>query len=98
VPADVLVSTDKKTNGNPQAGILTFCVDTIPVPHSFNPYIHIKVSNNLATVGATSSDMQLWASIWVRKIMPARYWWQLKNSRNAAFCAEHNICSDVALD
>ncbi|MEP7703822.1 NAD(P)-dependent alcohol dehydrogenase [Paraglaciecola sp. 25GB23A] len=96
--AEVLVSSDEKQM-QAQAGSFDFLLDTIPVAHSFDPYIPLlKFGKTLATVGATPSDMHTMGLVFGRKIITGSLIGGIKETQEMLdFCAEHNIVSDVEL-
>jgi uncharacterized zinc-type alcohol dehydrogenase-like protein len=95
---DVLVSTDS-AQMEAQAGTFDFLMDTIPVAHSFDPYIPLlKLGKTLATVGATPSDMHTMGLVFGRKIIAGSLIGGIKETQEMLdFCAQHNIVSDVEM-
>lgn len=95
---DVLVSSDA-AQMEAHAGTFDFLMDTIPVAHSFDPYVPLlKLGKTLATVGATPAEMHTMGLVFGRKIIAGSLIGGIKETQEMLdFCAEHNIVSDVEM-
>ena len=97
---DVLLSTDP-TAMQAMANQFDFLLNTIPVPHDFNPYMSLlKVDGTMCIVGAIGPTATLNSGplIYARRSVAGSLVGGIKETQEMLdFCAEHQITSDIEM-
>jgi uncharacterized zinc-type alcohol dehydrogenase-like protein len=98
--SEVLVSTDRDAMRK-QRGTFDFILDTVPVAHGLNPYLHLlKRDGTLALVGALEPMDGVHGAIISAKrlrVVGSMIGGMPETQEMLDFCGEHNITSDIEM-